>query len=362
MANRRHLAILAKGAEAWNAWRAEGGEPPNLNGADLRGAFLGIANFRAADLVGTNLSSAVLNGSDFFGARMYRANFKDAILNFAHLRFARMDYVDLRGAKLCGADLSESFLCGVDLRGANLESANLAGANLNGANLADAVVGSTIFTNCDLSQARGLKSLKHQAPSSIGIDTIYKSKGKIPESFLRESGVPEGFITQMHALVGAVDGIQFYSCFISYSSKDEGFAKRLHGKMRDVHLRVWFAPEDMKGGNLLIQQIETAIRVYDKLLIVLSKASLESEWVITELRNARASERDTGKRKLFPVRLVDFETLRSWKCFDADSGKDLAIELREYFIPDFSNWKDHDQFEVAFARLLKDLRADERAK
>jgi hypothetical protein len=40
----------------------------------------------------------------------------------------------------------------------------------------------------------------------------------------------------------------------------------------------------------------------------------------------------------------------------------LAVELREYFIPDFSNWKSHDAFESAFVRLLKDLRAEERAK
>ena len=28
-------------------------------------------------------------------------------------------------------------------------------------------------------------------------------------------------------------------------------------------------------------------------------------------------------------------------------------------IPDFSNWKDHDSFEMAFARLLRDLKSDE---
>jgi len=27
--------------------------------------------------------------------------------------------------------------------------------------------------------------------------------------------------------------------------------------------------------------------------------------------------------------------------------------------PDFSNWKDHDGFELAFARLLKDFKAEE---
>lgn len=94
----------------------------------------------------------------------------------------------------------------------------------------------------------------------------------------------------------------------------------------------------------------------------LSEANLQSEWVMTELRKARKAERQSGKRKLFPVRLVDFDTLRDWECFDADGGKDLAVELREYFIPDFLNWKDHDAFESAFAGLLKDLRAEERAK
>ena len=64
-----------------------------------------------------------------------------------------------------------------------------------------------------------------------------------------------------------------------------------------------------------------------------------------------------GRRVLFPIRLVPFETLRDWKAFDADTGKDMGVEIREYFIPDFSNWKDHDAFEAAFQRLLSDLKA-----
>ena len=45
-----------------------------------------------------------------------------------------------------------------------------------------------------------------------------------------------------------------------------------------------------------------------------------------------------------PIRLVDFEKLRDWENFDADTGKDSAREIREYFIPDFSNWKNHDSY------------------
>ena len=33
-------------------------------------------------------------------------------------------------------------------------------------------------------------------------------------------------------------------------------------------------------------------------------------------------------RKVFPVRLMEYQRLREWECFDADSRKDFAVELR----------------------------------
>ncbi len=285
-----------------------------------------------------------------------------ANLSSSDVAIAKLGGANLCRANLSGTDFTESELTGANLSGAHLGLTIFARTNLDQADFHGTEMSGTKFSDCDLSQVKGLDSVIHKGPSTIGLDTIYKSKGKIPVSFLQGCGVPETFITQMQSLVGAEDGIQFYSCFISYNSKDEEFARRLHGRMRDAHLRVWFAPEDIQGGQKLHEQIETAIRVYDKLLIVLSEASLQSEWVMTELRKARKAERQSGQRKLFPVRLVDMETLRDWECFDADSGKDLAVELREYFIPDFSHWKEHDPFDAAFARLLKDLRADEAAK
>ena len=146
---------------------------------------------------------------------------------------------------------------------------------------------------------------------------------------------------------------------MSYSRRDEEFAQRLHEKLRGEKLRVWFAPEDMQGGKKLIKQIDRAIQVNDRLLLVLSEQSMNSEWVKTEIRKARQAELREGRqgKKLFPIRLVSIDRIREWSCFDADTGKDLAVELREYHIPDFSNWKNHDAFESAFADLLRDLRA-----
>ena len=116
----------------------------------------------------------------------------------------------------------------------------------------------------------------------------------------------------------------------------------------------------MQGGKKVHEQIDEAIRLHDKLLLILSPHSMESEWVKTEIANARKRElRDPEgvlkRRVLFPIRLAPFETLRDWECFDADTGKDSAREIREYFIPDFSNWTNPAAYSKAFDRLLKDL-------
>jgi hypothetical protein len=175
----------------------------------------------------------------------------------------------------------------------------------------------------------------------------------------------------------------YYSCFISYSTNDEAFAQRLHNDLQGKGVRCWFAPEDIQGGRKLYDQIDQAIflpwrklrrrlggrklydqidqaiGIHDKLLLVLSEHSIHSEWVTTEIRRAREAEATDNRRKLFPIRLVDWETIRNWKCFDADTGKDLAVEVREYFVSDFSHWKDHDSYHQAFDRLLRDLKASE---
>ena len=91
---------------------------------------------------------------------------------------------------------------------------------------------------------------------------------------------------------------------------------------------------------------------------VIASPRLRAHEVFDRSRSkARKREVKDGKRVLFPVRLVGFEALRDWECFDGDTGKDSAREIREYFIPDFSNWKDHDSYRVAFDRLVKDLKA-----
>lgn len=404
MANNEHVKLIKEGSKPWNEWRHENPEiTPDLSGADLTEATLGEANLTnanliRADLSGADLIEARLSQANLIGANLIRANLNfadlvDASLRDANLSRANLRRADLTAARLIGANLSTAFpawaklidanferanlskadlshadLSGADLRRADLSDADLFGADLFGTNfsradlsradISCAHMGHTVFADNDLSSAKGLESVRHYYPSTIGIDTLFKSDGKIPEVFLRGTGVPEDFITFVPSLTG--QSIEFYSCFISFSHQDDEFSRSLHSRMRSESLRVWFAPEDMKGGKKLHEEIFRAIQIHDKLLLVLSDHSMKSQWVTTEIRRARKVERDENRRKLFPIRLVDFATIKNWECFDADSGKDLAVELREYYIPDFSNWKDHDAFEAEFSKLLRDLRATEK--
>jgi hypothetical protein len=217
-------------------------------------------------------------------------------------------------------------------------------------------IGWVVLGNVNLTTVRGLDTLNHFGPSIIGIDTLYRSQGNIPEVFLRGAGVPEDMMTYMKSLVGRP--FEFYSCFISYSSKDQEFAERLHADLQNKGVRCWYAPEDTQGGRKLHEQIDEAIHIHERLLLILSPHSMNSEWVQTEIAKARQREVRESRQVLFPVRLVSYEAIRGWECFDADTGKDSAREIREYFIPDFSNWKNHEAYQVAFHQLLRGLKPD----
>ena len=326
MANHAHYEILKHGVDAWNRWRLEKPEVvPNLSSCALCHHDLRGANLRQADLRGTNLGAAW----DYVVGSSY-----------AHMLDRGDEDEDSRG----------------NLRGPDLREADLSGANLTGAYVKGARVGGTAFVGVDLSEVEGLAEIQHSGPSEISISTIYRSQGKIPLAFLRGAGVPDNFIEYMHSLMRT--SFEFHSCFISYSTRDQEFAQRLYADLQSRGVRCWFAPHDVQAGKKLHEQIDHAIRIHEKVLLVLSPDSMNSEWVKTEIAKARKREVEQKKHILLPIRLVDFEVIRKWECFDADTGKDSAREIREYFIPDFSNWANHHSYRQAFEKLLEDLKGE----
>ncbi len=153
---------------------------------------------------------------------------------------------------------------------------------------------------------------------------------------------------------GADARVRYFSVFISHSSADQDFCRTLYEQL-NRHTQVWFSPATMKGGKKIHDQIAEAIDDFDKLLVVLSKESMNSCWVSAEILRAREREARNADRVLFPIRIVPYDSVKAWTLFDSDAGVDIAKELRQYHIPDFSRWTDEKSFDEACARLIGDL-------
>jgi len=290
MANEKHLEIIRQGVEQWNQWREDNPEiepdlsdvdlsnlklnNANLSDTDLRRSILKNTDFRGANLVRADLRSASINKASFNLAKMREANFSEAYLRASDLSeadlkrayFIRADLVrvelcetdltkaDFRWAYLIATDLRMANLTRADLRWAHLSESNLSEANLRKANLIKASIMKTNlhhsdlksvflawthFGDVDLSVTKELFTARHFGPSSIGIDTIMRSDGKIPESFLRETGVSDNIIQNIGLLTEK--GLSHQSCFISHSGRDLEFAQKLYTDLQNRGVRCWFA-------------------------------------------------------------------------------------------------------------------------
>ncbi len=340
MANSRQVEILKSGVAAWNSWRLDSPEVrPDLAeieapNANLARADLSNSVLRESNLAGVDLSGADLSGADLSGADLYEAK----------LRAANLLRADLSGANLAGVDLQEA-----NLRGALLDRTHLQEARWNGTRLAF-----TVLADVDLSRVVGLEAVEHLAPSRIGTDTLFRSSGKIPRSFLLKAGLPKALIDALPELVEST-GRNTYSCFVSYSSKDRAFVDVLYGALEERAIfHRWIDIERLLPGQKIADALYDAIQRSDKVVLCCSQASLRSRWVRYEIDQALSVERirHAGKGQSVPVLIpLDLDGhLTRWR----DKRK---TELRDRCAANFIGWeRDVTPFGREFDRLARALR------
>lgn len=386
LSSSEQLTLLRSGTANWNSWRDRWPSVrPQLCLANLSGLKLQHINLSKAELDSANLKGSDLRFATFTEAVLSHANLDTADVRGANFCNAKLDYVSFNSTKLSAADSGETgfvvpnfhitnftgaslkhaklvncnckgvIMRGVDLTGASIWEVNFERADLSCCSLLDVNLENAQFLDTSLIDVRGLETIKHRGRCEISISTLGKLGSHIPRVFLQEIGVPDYLVRSLPATI-TVDPIQYYSFFISYCHEDEEFAKLLHAKMREIGLTVWFAPENLQAGKKLHEQVFGAIDRFDRILLVLSENSMTSKWVASEVRKAEQREVASGSRILFPVRLCNFDSIRRWELFDSDIGGDVAAEVRQYYIPDFSNWRDVKSFKQEFDKLVHSMR------
>lgn len=331
---KRLIKLLNRGSEYWNKYRRdhrsekpmlEGmtANKPNFAGFDLSNAYFGGAkftngNFKDANLKNIDAKSSIFDWCNFTDANLDNANFFAS--DFTFCKFVR-------------ADLRKSYLVRTLLRH----------CNLNGAKLADAEFGDTEFINTTFTGAVGLSRARHEFPSRLDTDTLRR---RLPITFLRGVGLPDKAIKLLDVLAGK--GVKYHSCFISYSTVDQKLADRLHADLQDRDVRCWLAPHDLLVGAKTLDEIDLQISKQDKLIIILSESSLNSEWVEDEVLKGFAEERRRRTSVLIPIRIDDdvMNTQEAW-----------ARKLRDQRnIGDFRQWKGRPKYNRALEKLLAALR------
>lgn len=117
--------------------------------------------------------------------------------------------------------------------------------------------------------------------------------------------------------------------FISYSHADRDQAEALAHELTAQGQKVWWDRWDIKAGDSLIQKIfEEGIGEATAFLVLLSKSSIDSDWVREELDQATV-RRIEGVTRVIPVLLDDVSfpvSLRTLKWVDLRGGVDHAVE------------------------------------
>lgn len=367
----------------------------NLSAAELSGANLSRANLQQADLKDTDFNGGVLGSAyvvdaKMFAAVLYRtrldnanlcqanlayADLREASLRTATMRHADLRYTDLTNAelrsadltntKLTSANLTKANLSNVILSGANLEFVNLTGARISSADFTSASMGGAVLATNDFCNARGLNTVFHKSPSALGTDTIALSKGRLPQIFLRGCGLSDWEIEaaklynpelsnqevtdslyRIHDL-RAHQALQISPLFISYSHSDGGFVDELEKLLNAKGIRFWRDIHQATAGRLETQ-VDRAMRLNPTVLLILSAASIESDWVQHEVRLARELAKEIKRDVLCPIALDE-----SWK--SCQWPQRLLEQVKEYNILDFSRWREEHFLQHTFSKLTDGL-------
>lgn len=284
-----------------------------------------------------------LNGSFFQSCHIFGSDFRE--VNFGETRVAQTS-IDI-------SDLSEGSFLNSEFIHNHLDRCKVEGTQFRGMSVAN-----TVFEDIDFSRAEGVNEIIFSSRCILDPHTLAKSRD-LPLPFLRGCGFSDTFIDYIPTLFS--NGMEFYSCFISYSSLDKAFAKRLHDALQGRGVRCWLDEHQILPGDKIHHEIDQGIKLWDKVLLCCSENSLgegTSWWVENEIESAFKKERSLRKQKgedvlaLIPLDLDGY-------LFSDDCENAYQSQIQSRNAGRFQGWESsNDLFEEELDKVVRALRAD----
>jgi hypothetical protein len=114
--------------------------------------------------------------------------------------------------------------------------------------------------------------------------------------------------------------------FISHSSTDKRFVRKLKDDLNENDIQTWFDEDELDLGDTLSDKLDSALEDSSHFLIVLSEASVKSEWVQYELEKALKQKNSNLLQKVIPVKYKSCEVPKE---LEKLLYSDISKEIRE---------------------------------
>jgi hypothetical protein len=118
--------------------------------------------------------------------------------------------------------------------------------------------------------------------------------------------------------------------FISYSHSDKSFVDKLASQLVLHNAHVWVDRWELNVGDSILNSVQKAIQDASALIVVLSKASVQSEWCKKELSAGLVRELDERRVVVLPALLDECEVpvfLREKMFADFRTNFDVGLRL-----------------------------------
>lgn len=99
--------------------------------------------------------------------------------------------------------------------------------------------------------------------------------------------------------------------FISYSHEDHGYATLIEQQLARAGHTVWQDSKKVRAGDNILTKINEGMKAADALIVIVSKNSLNSKWVMNEFSALAFGDISNNRRRIIPV-LIDNSSIPSY--------------------------------------------------